>query len=161
MKYNGEKTELVIGDRNTIREYTTINPGTLQGGGVGMEDMQDAADAEMQAGEEEEISLKDIYEVVLNIKLYIVHRIDKDTSGLIVIAKNNETHENLSYQFSEHTIMRVYQLLIWGKLRPSSGKIETYITRSSKNRQLIDEFYTSKVVASQFEKIYKELDVLN
>jgi UDP-N-acetylglucosamine acyltransferase len=34
MKYNGEKTELVIGNKNTIREYTTINPGTLQGGGV-------------------------------------------------------------------------------------------------------------------------------
>ena len=68
----------------------------------------------------------------------IVHRIDKDTSGLIVIAKNNETHENLSYQFSEHTIKRVYQLLIWGKLRPSSGKIDTFITRSSKNRQMME-----------------------
>ena len=42
----------------------------------------------------------------------IVHRIDKDTSGLVVIAKNNETHENLSVQFSKHTIIRVYQLLI-------------------------------------------------
>ena len=68
----------------------------------------------------------------------IVHRIDKDTSGLIVIAKNNETHENLSLQFSEHTITRVYQLLIWGKLRPSSGKIDTFITRSSKNRQMME-----------------------
>jgi 23S rRNA pseudouridine1911/1915/1917 synthase len=68
----------------------------------------------------------------------IVHRIDKDTSGLVVIAKNNETHENLSYQFSEHTITRVYQLLIWGKLRPSSGKINTFITRSSKNRQMME-----------------------
>jgi 23S rRNA pseudouridine1911/1915/1917 synthase len=68
----------------------------------------------------------------------IVHRIDKDTSGLIVIAKNNITHENLSHQFSEHTITRVYQLLIWGKLRPSSGKIDTYITRSSKNRQMME-----------------------
>ena len=68
----------------------------------------------------------------------IVHRIDKDTSGLVVIAKNNETHENLSYQFSEHTISRIYQLLIWGKLRPSSGKIDTYITRSSKNRQMME-----------------------
>ena len=68
----------------------------------------------------------------------IVHRIDKNTSGLVVIAKNNETHENLSKQFSDHTITRVYQLLIWGKLRPSSGKIETYITRSSKNRQLME-----------------------
>ena len=68
----------------------------------------------------------------------IVHRIDKNTSGLVVIAKNNETHENLSCQFSEHTITRVYQLLIWGKLRPSSGKIDTFITRSSKNRQLME-----------------------
>ena len=42
----------------------------------------------------------------------IVHRIDKDTSGLIVIAKNNETHENLSHQFSDHTITRVYLSLI-------------------------------------------------
>jgi 23S rRNA pseudouridine1911/1915/1917 synthase len=68
----------------------------------------------------------------------IVHRIDKNTSGLVVIAKNNETHENLSKQFSDHSITRVYQLLIWGKLRPSSGKIDTYVTRSSKNRQLME-----------------------
>ena len=68
----------------------------------------------------------------------IVHRIDKNTSGLVVIAKNNETHENLSKQFSDHTIIREYELLIWGKLRPSSGKIETFITRSSKNRQLME-----------------------
>tara|TARA_B110000858_G_scaffold73514_1_gene85467 strand:+ start:4253 stop:5233 length:981 start_codon:yes stop_codon:yes gene_type:complete len=68
----------------------------------------------------------------------IVHRIDKDTSGLIVVAKNNETHENLSHQFSKHTIIRVYQLLIWGKLRPSFGKIDTFITRSSKNRQMME-----------------------
>ena len=68
----------------------------------------------------------------------IVHRIDKNTSGLVVIAKNNEVHENLSKQFSKHTIIREYQLLIWGKLRPSSGKIETYIVRSSRNRQLME-----------------------
>ena len=68
----------------------------------------------------------------------IVHRIDKNTSGLVVIAKNNVAHENLSKQFSDHSISRVYQLLIWGKLRPSSGKIDTLITRSSKNRQLME-----------------------
>ncbi len=67
----------------------------------------------------------------------IVHRIDKDTSGLVVVAKNNFVHENLSNQFSEHSVDRQYQTLIWGKLRPSKGKIETLITRSSKNRQLM------------------------
>ncbi len=68
----------------------------------------------------------------------IVHRIDKNTSGLVVIAKNNQTHEHLSNQFSKHSITRIYQLLIWGKLRPSKGKIETLITRSSKNRQMME-----------------------
>tara|TARA_A100001011_G_scaffold348939_1_gene387132 strand:+ start:362 stop:1342 length:981 start_codon:yes stop_codon:yes gene_type:complete len=68
----------------------------------------------------------------------IVHRIDKNTSGLVIIAKNNETHEHLSAQFSKHTITRVYQLLIWGKIRPSKGKIKTLITRSSKNRQMME-----------------------
>jgi len=68
----------------------------------------------------------------------IVHRIDKDTSGLVVVAKNNETHEDLSNQFNKHTINRIYQLMIWGKLRPQSGKIETLITRSSRNRQLME-----------------------
>tara|TARA_B100000579_G_C22726114_1_gene801819 strand:- start:184 stop:1164 length:981 start_codon:yes stop_codon:yes gene_type:complete len=68
----------------------------------------------------------------------IVHRIDKNTSGLVVIAKNNQTHEHLSIQFNKHTIKRIYQLLIWGKIRPSKGKIETLISRSSKNRQLME-----------------------
>ena len=62
----------------------------------------------------------------------IVHRIDKDTSGLIVVAKNNFVHENLSNQFNKHTIDRVYQLLVWGKLRPQYGKIVTLINRSKK-----------------------------
>ena len=68
----------------------------------------------------------------------IVHRIDKDTSGLIVIAKDNQTHENLSNQFSNHTIERKYKTLIWGKLKPQSGKIKTLISRSKKNRQLME-----------------------
>ena len=68
----------------------------------------------------------------------IVHRIDKNTSGLVVIAKNNQAHEHLSLQFSKHTIKRVYKLLIWGKIKPSKGKITTLITRSSKNRQMME-----------------------
>ncbi len=68
----------------------------------------------------------------------IVHRIDKNTSGLVVIAKNNQAHEHLSIQFSEHTITRIYQLLVWGKIRPPEGKIKTLIARSSKNRQMME-----------------------
>tara|TARA_Y100000590_G_scaffold457980_1_gene611721 strand:+ start:615 stop:1595 length:981 start_codon:yes stop_codon:yes gene_type:complete len=68
----------------------------------------------------------------------IVHRIDKDTSGLIVVAKNDFAHENLSNQFNKHSIERIYELIVWGKLRPQSGRIETLITRSSRNRQLME-----------------------
>ena len=68
----------------------------------------------------------------------IVHRIDKDTSGLIIVAKNNFSHLFLSNQFKNHSIKRKYVSLIWGKLRPSFGRIDTLITRSSKNRQLME-----------------------
>ena len=86
----------------------------------------------------------------------IVHRIDKDTSGLIVVAKNNISHEHLSNQFNKHTIKRIYQTLIWGKLRPQTGAIETLITRSSKNRQLMEVGFTKgkKAITN-----YKTLEV--
>ena len=67
----------------------------------------------------------------------IVHRIDKDTSGVIVVAKNDNAHINLSEQFSNHTIKRVYEALIWGSLKPQNGKISEKISRSVKNRQLM------------------------
>ena len=86
----------------------------------------------------------------------IVHRIDKNTSGLVVVAKNNSTHENLSSQFKKHTILRSDQLLIWGKLRPSMGRIETFITRSSKNRQMME---VSQTKGKKAITNYKTLEV--
>ena len=67
----------------------------------------------------------------------IVHRIDKDTSGLIVVAKNDFSHINLSTQFHNHSIKRVYEVLVWGTLKPKNGKIVGKIARSKKNRQLM------------------------
>ncbi len=86
----------------------------------------------------------------------IVHRIDKNTSGLVVIAKNNLTHENLSHQFSKHSITRIYQLLIWGKVRPSKGKIVTLIKRSSKNRQMME---VSNIKGKKAITNYKTLEI--
>ena len=67
----------------------------------------------------------------------IVHRIDKDTSGVIVVAKNDIAHINLSEQFSNHTIKRVYEALVWGSLKPQNGVIREKISRSIRNRQLM------------------------
>ena len=67
----------------------------------------------------------------------IVHRIDKNTSGILVIAKNDFSHTNLSEQFSNHTIKRTYEALVWGSIKPKNGKISERISRNIKNRQLM------------------------
>ena len=63
----------------------------------------------------------------------IVHRLDKDTSGIIVIAKNNDIHIKLSNQFKDHSISRKYKAIVWGT--PNSQQIEGYIERNKKNRK--------------------------
>jgi 23S rRNA pseudouridine1911/1915/1917 synthase len=65
----------------------------------------------------------------------IVHRIDKDTSGIIIIAKNNEAHVSLSEQLKEHTITRRYNALVEGVVKTDGGTIETMIGRNPKNRK--------------------------
>ncbi len=64
----------------------------------------------------------------------IVHRIDKDTSGLLVVAKNDKAHLSLSKQIESKTCKRVYVALLEGNLKEDEGRIETYISRSTKNR---------------------------
>jgi len=65
----------------------------------------------------------------------IVHRIDKDTSGIIVVAKNNEAHLSLSGQLKEHTITRKYTALLEGRLKTECGTADTLIGRNPKNRK--------------------------
>ena len=92
----------------------------------------------------------------------IVHRIDKETSGLLVVAKNNNAHSNLGKQFSDHTIKRTYQALSWGILRPLSGRIETLIGRSRKNRQLMSVTEVSgKKAVTNYEtvKVFEIKDI--
>jgi 23S rRNA pseudouridine1911/1915/1917 synthase len=65
----------------------------------------------------------------------IVHRLDKDTSGLIVVAKNDITHRDLSTQFSNRTVERAYKALAWGRFDKPSGEIESEIGRHPIHRQ--------------------------
>ncbi len=65
----------------------------------------------------------------------IVHRIDKDTSGLLVVAKDDITHQGLSAQFEKHTIDRVYETIVFGKMPNNSGTIDAPIGRSQKDRK--------------------------
>lgn len=64
----------------------------------------------------------------------IVHRLDKDTSGLIVVAKNEVVHENLSEQFRERKVYKSYTALVHGVVKEIKGKIEEPIARDPRNR---------------------------
>ena len=64
----------------------------------------------------------------------LVHRLDKDTSGLLVIAKNDESMVHLSNQFAEKTSKREYIAMVWGNVKDDIGKIDNYIGRNPKNR---------------------------
>jgi len=65
----------------------------------------------------------------------IVHRIDKDTSGLLVVAKTDPAHEGLSRQFAAHTVERRYTAVVAGIPAPPAGRIEGALARSTTNRQ--------------------------
>ncbi len=70
----------------------------------------------------------------------LVHRIDKDTSGLLVIAKNEDAKIHLSKQFFDKTIERTYNALVWGVPREREGTISGYIGRSLKDRKVMTMF---------------------
>jgi 23S rRNA pseudouridine1911/1915/1917 synthase len=65
----------------------------------------------------------------------IVHRIDKDTSGLLVVAKNDRTHEGLAKQFKDHSIRRLYQAIVHGVPATAKGTVDTWIGRSDSDRK--------------------------
>jgi 23S rRNA pseudouridine1911/1915/1917 synthase len=72
-------------------------------------------------------------------KAYLVHRIDKDTSGLLVVARNEWAQTFLAKQFFEHTIERRYLALVWGE-PADSGRIEGHIGRSARDRRVMAVF---------------------
>lgn len=65
----------------------------------------------------------------------IVHRIDKDTSGLLLVAKNDNAHQKLSSQIKEHSLTRVYKALVHGNIKQDSGRIDAPIGRHPSDRK--------------------------
>jgi 23S rRNA pseudouridine1911/1915/1917 synthase len=94
----------------------------------------------------------------------IVHRLDKDTSGLIVVAKDENTHRKLSEQFFHHTIKREYNAVIWGKLKKKKGEISNKLGRDKRDRKKVavlkDDDATGKVAVTNYE-VLEEYDFLS
>ncbi len=85
----------------------------------------------------------------------IVHRIDKNTSGLLVAAKDDWTHAKLAYQFSRHTAEREYQAIVWGLFKERKGEIKFNIARSKSDRK---KFAVSESEGKQALTFYEVLE---
>jgi 23S rRNA pseudouridine1911/1915/1917 synthase len=86
----------------------------------------------------------------------LVHRIDKDTSGTIVVAKNLETLKDLAQQFFEHTVERLYYALVWGQFEQAEGTITGNIARSTKDRlrfQVFDDENIGKHAITHYKVV--------
>lgn len=90
----------------------------------------------------------------------IVHRIDKETSGLIMVAKNDKAHQSLSLQLKEHSVARRYVALVHGSIPHEFGKIDAPIGRDSKDRQKMAVTNTnSKEAITNFSVIERFKDM--
>ena len=85
----------------------------------------------------------------------IVHRLDKDTSGLMMIAKNDIAHEKLSNDIAERTVKRIYTALVWGNINPDKGVVTTNIGRSprERTRMTVVEYPNGKIATTHYETI--------
>lgn len=92
----------------------------------------------------------------------IVHRLDKDTSGLIVSAKDDAAHASLARQFFNHTIDREYWAIVWGKLPERRGMIEADLGRSKSDRKKFAVVEEGKFAATEYEvlEIFKFLSLV-
>ena len=80
----------------------------------------------------------------------IVHRIDKDTSGLLVVAKNDKSHASLAAQIAEHSCFRHYLALLEGNLKQDDGTVETFISRDAKDRKMMAVSDRGKVAITHY-----------
>lgn len=80
----------------------------------------------------------------------IVHRLDKDTSGLLVVARSDAAHAHLARQFSRHTIEREYQAIVWGLFQVPTGVIETQLGRSKSDRKKMAVVTEGKISITEY-----------
>ncbi len=83
----------------------------------------------------------------------IVHRIDKDTSGLLIVAKTNNAHLSLAEQIKEHSCAREYKALLWGRLKTTEGTVDAPIGRNPKDRKKMCVIKGGKPAVTHYEVI--------
>jgi len=106
---------------------------------------------------------KDLSGVGGRLRPGIVHRLDKNTSGLMVVAKNDQAHLQLAQQLADKTMKRKYQALVWHLLEPREGRIETFLNRSKRDRKIFTVSTSGKkaITLYEVEKYFQFLTLVN
>lgn len=100
--------------------------------------------SQLHAGEDEEFD---------TVRPGIVHRLDKDTSGLLVVAKDETTHQKLAKQFAAKTSEREYHAVVWGTFKEGSGVVEAPLGRSPRDRKKVAVLPDGKLAVTEYEVI--------
>ncbi|MBQ3550073.1 MAG: RluA family pseudouridine synthase [Clostridia bacterium] len=88
----------------------------------------------------------------------IVHRIDKDTSGLLIVAKNDKAHNALAEQIKEHSFTREYRAVVYGNVKDDTGTVNAPIGRDPKNRQRMAVVYVNSKPAVTHYEVLKRFE---
>ncbi len=97
--------------------------------------------------------VKDLSGINGSLRPGIVHRLDKDTSGLLVIAKNDFAHRSLAEQIKERTCHRHYLALLEGNLKDDAGRVETYIKRDPKDRKKMSVQSSGRLAVTDYKVV--------
>ncbi len=103
--------------------------------------------------------IKDLSGINGELRPGIVHRLDKDTSGLLIIAKNDRAHINLTKMFQEKKIKKTYLAILKGKLQKSEGRLVTQIGRDKNDRKrmaVINEIKNGKTAITNYKTIFQD-----
>lgn len=110
------------------------------------------------AGAKESITLLDLARDKLDFKKPnerggVVHRLDKETSGVILLAKNQDAESRLKKLFKDREVEKYYQALVWGNVSPNEGRIEIPLGRSSKERLRVVPRSSGKSAITNYKKL--------
>ena len=88
----------------------------------------------------------------------IVHRIDKDTTGSVIICKNDNAHQKIADQLKEHSVNRIYHAIVYGIIKEDEGDIETLIGRSANDRKKMAVVQSGGKTASTHYRVLKRFE---
>lgn len=144
--------EIVWEDENIVAVNKPAGVVTNKIGGVSAETVQSWV--------KKNVKLSDLEDELMGVRGGLAHRLDKETSGVLLVAKNLVTLKELMRQFKKRLVRKEYLALVHGRLEPKNGVVRLPIRRSSRNRQMQEVHFDGKQSETEWE-VEKYFDKLS